>query len=155
MFAHVYTFPRTIVRRFFGTKGLSLLALIVLLGAATGCSTAPQKVTRHAWVTGLKPEKSAYYEQLHAKPWPGVMKMLKACHIQNYSIYRHEINGRIYLFSYLEYTGSDFAADMKKMAADPETQRWWKETDPCQIPLPAAAAKGEIWTPGREVFHLP
>jgi hypothetical protein len=43
---------------------------------------------------------------------------------------------------------------MKKMAADPETQRWWKETDPCQSPLPDAAAKGKIWSDMKEVYHL-
>jgi L-rhamnose mutarotase len=47
-----------------------------------------------------------------------------------------------------------FDADMKLMAADPETQRWWKETDPCQAPLPDAAVKGKIWSDAREVFHL-
>jgi hypothetical protein len=35
---------------------------------------------------------------------------------------------------------------MKKMAADPETQRWWTETDPCQSPFRDAAAKGKIWS---------
>ena len=43
---------------------------------------------------------------------------------------------------------------MKKMAADPETQRWWKETDPCQQPLPDAAARGKIWSDAKEVFYL-
>ena len=38
------------------------------------------------------------------------------------------------------------------MAADPETQRWWKETDPCQSPLPDAAAKGKIWSDTKEVY---
>ena len=82
------------------------------------------------------------------------MKQLKACHIQNYSIFEKEIDGKLYLFSYLEYTGNDFDADMKKMAADPETQRWWKETDPCQRPLPDAAARGKIWSDTQEVFYL-
>lgn len=57
--------------------------------------------------------------------------------------------------SYFEYVGSDFDADMKKVAADPETQRWWKETEPCQLPLPEAAAKGTIWSDAREVFYTP
>jgi L-rhamnose mutarotase len=43
---------------------------------------------------------------------------------------------------------------MKKMAADPETQRWWKETDPCQLPLPDAAATGKIWADTQEVYYL-
>ena len=39
-----------------------------------------------------------------------------------------------YLFSYFEYTGSDFAADMAKLAADPTTQRWWEVCKPCHEP---------------------
>jgi L-rhamnose mutarotase len=42
---------------------------------------------------------------------------------------------------------------MARMAADPETHRWWAETDPCQEPLPEAAALGKIWTEAREVFY--
>jgi L-rhamnose mutarotase len=128
--------------------------LLVLLFAVlfTGCAT--QSVQRYGWVTGLKPEKADYYKDLHAHPWPGVMNMLKQCHIRNYSIYLREIDGKLYLFSYLEYTGKDFAADCKKMAADPETQRWWRETDPCQQPLPEAAAQKKIWSDAQEVFHL-
>jgi L-rhamnose mutarotase len=133
-------------------KNLLLLLVAALLA---GC-VAPQKnaPVRYAWVTGLKPEKAEYYKQLHAQPWPSVVKQIKASHIQNYSIYVREIDGKPYLFSYLEYTGKDWDGDMKKMAADPETQRWWKETDPCQVPLPDAAAKGKIWSDAQEVFHL-
>lgn len=127
---------------------------LLALAAFSGCATPQPHVTRYAWVTGLKPEKIERYEYLHSHPWPTVSKMIKDCHIQNYSIYEREIDGKTYLFSYLEYTGTDFAADMKRMAADPETQRWWKETDPCQQPLPDAAAKGKIWSDAREVFHL-
>jgi L-rhamnose mutarotase len=79
---------------------------------------------------------------------------LKECNIRNYSIYEREINGKIYLFSYLEYTGKNFDADIKKMAADPETQRWWKQTDPCQAPLPDALKAGKIWSDTKELYHL-
>ena len=130
------------------------LALLLMSALVAGCAT-PVKVQRYAWVTGLNPEKAAYYRDLHAHPWPGVNRMIKECHIQNFSIHEKEIGGQLYLFAYLEYTGSDFAADMKKMAADPETQRWWKETDPCQIPLPDAAAQGKIWADTKEVYFLP
>ncbi len=58
------------------------------------------------------------------------------------------------LFSYLEYTGKDFDADCGKMAADPETQRWRKETDPCQQPLSDAAVNSKIWSDAEEVCHL-
>ena len=97
----------------------------------------------------------AHYEDLHAHPWPAVNKAIKDCHIQNFSIHKIEINGQLFLFAYLEYTGKDFDADMKRMAADPETQRWWKETDPCQLPLPDALAKGKVWSDTKELYFLP
>ncbi len=128
-----------------------MLGVLVLL---VGCSHLAKQPVRYAWVTGLKPEKAEYYKSLHAQPWPAVLKQIKANHIRNYSIYVREIDGKPYLFSYLEYTGKDFKGDMARMAADPETQRWWKETDPCQAPLPDAAARGKIWSDAEEVFHL-
>lgn len=132
--------------------------IFTALGSAllVACTTPTSPPTqRFAWVTGLKPDKAAYYRQLHANPWPAVNRTIKECHIQNFSIYEREIEGKIYLFAYLEYTGGDFAADMAKMAADPETVRWWKETDPCQSPLPDAAAAKKIWADTKEVYHLP
>lgn len=131
----------------------SCIALL-LVTMLVGCSPAPPAPKRFAWITGLKPEKVAYYKELHANPWPGVNRRLKESHIQNYSIHLREIEGKLYLFSYLEYTGTDWAADMKKIADDPETQRWWKETDPCQAPLPDAAAQGKIWSDLEEVYYL-
>jgi L-rhamnose mutarotase len=114
----------------------------------------PPKVQRFGWVTGVKPEKIEYYKKLHANPWPAVTRMIKKCHIRNYSIYLGELEpGKFYLFSYLEYTGNDFAADMKKMAADPETERWWKETDPCQQP-PSTKKDPGIWMDLQRVFFL-
>ena len=109
---------------------------------------------RYGMVIGLCAEKLDEYKKLHAAVWPDVLKMIKQCHIQNYSIYARKIGGKEFLFSYLEYTGKDFAADMKIMAADPATQAWWKETDPCQSALPEAKAKGKIWADAQEVYHL-
>ena len=78
--------------------------------------------------------------------------MIKECNIRNYSIYLREVDpGKIYLFSYFEYTGDDFAADMARMAADPTTQKWWKETDPCQSRCPHGET--EWWSRMDEVFH--
>lgn len=113
-----------------------------------------KRVERYGMITGLKPDKVAYYKQLHASVWPGVLKKITECNIHNYSIYLKEIDGKPYLFSYWEYVGNDFVTDMKKMAADTTTQRWWKETAPTQLPLPDAAAKGETWSRMEEVFHL-
>lgn len=113
---------------------------------------APKKVMRVGQVIGLRPEKKDYYIQLHANTWPGVLKRIHDSNIRNYSIYLAELDGKLYLFSYYEYIGDDYEADMAKIAADPETQRWWKETDPCQIRLPGTP-EGKWWKPIPEVFH--
>jgi len=136
-----------------------LLPLIFSLLILAACQSLPSGHTpesqRHLWITGLDPEKAEYYEALHAAPWPGVSRMITECNIRNMSIHKGEIEGKLYLFLYLEYVGHDFEADMARMAADPETQRWWQKTDPCQIPLPEAAAKGAIWADTKEVFYQP
>ena len=108
---------------------------------------------RYGMVIGLRPEKIDEYKALHAAAWPGVLEMIRACHIHNYSIYLRKLgDGRHYLFSYFEYQGSDFAADMARMAADPTTQKWWALCVPCQEPL-ADRASGEWWANMEEVFH--
>jgi L-rhamnose mutarotase len=140
-------------------KGLSdgFLFAFVLVGAVLLASkitgqTRPT-VERYGMIIGLKPEKIAYYKELHAATWPGVLKMIKECHIRNYSIYLKEVEpGKYYLFSYFEYRGNDFEADMARMAADPTTQKWWKETDPCQYAIPTHCPK-EWWSRMEEVFH--
>jgi len=101
-------------------------------------------------VIGLKPEKIAEYKRLHAETWPSVLKTIADCNIRNYTIFLREPENL--LFAYREYHGSDFAADAARMAADPETQRWWTFTDPCQEPL-ASRKEGEFWAPIEEVFH--
>lgn len=140
-------------------KKMVFLGGCLLVLAVAGCGTlgtAPSdnQVQRYSTITGLKVEKAAYYKELHAKPWPGVIKKLKACNFRNYSIYLKEIDGKLFLFSYFEYTGNDFKGDCARMAADPETVRWWQQTDPCQIPFPAATAKKAIWDDMEEVFHM-
>lgn len=126
---------------------LSVLSSWICL-IALGC--AQPQVQRFGSVIKVKPEKLEEYKKLHAAPWPGVMKMIHDCNIRNYSIYYKDG----YLFSYFEYIGKDFKADMDKMAADPTTQKWWKHTDPCQEPLPTRAP-GEWWAKMEEVFHAP
>ena len=108
---------------------------------------------RHAWVIGLRPEKVEEYKALHANAWPEVLKMIKDCGLQNYSIYLRELpDGGLYLFSYVEYVGEDFDADMAKMAADPVTQKWWELCKPCQTPW-ANRVGDEWWSTMEEVFH--
>lgn len=93
-------------------------------------------------------EKLEEYKQLHANVWPEIFLMIKACNIRNYSIFLKDG----YLFSYFEYTGPDYEADMAKMADDPMTQRWWAVCMPCQIPLESRKS-GEWWASMEEVFH--
>ena len=102
---------------------------------------------RIASVIRLRPEKEAEYRELHEAVWPSVLATLRAANVTNYSIFLRDG----LLFSYLEYTGDDYAADMARIAAEPETRRWWTLTDPCQQPL-ETAAEGE-WAPAEEVFH--
>jgi L-rhamnose mutarotase len=42
---------------------------------------------------------------------------------------------------------------MAKMAADPETQRWWTFCEPLQQPL-ADRTPGDWWASMEEVFHV-
>lgn len=104
---------------------------------------------RFGQVIRLKEGMEERYKELHGNPWPEVNAAIKASHISNYSIYLK--NG--YLFAYFEYDGEDFEEDMKKMAADEATQRWWKETDPCQEKM-AGASDAEWWSDMVEVYHL-
>lgn len=141
--------------RFFKLGAIAAFSLLL-----AGCQPKAEKdaaqpgpVQRYASVTGLKADKLDYYKALHAEAWPAVLSRIKDVNIRNYSIYLKQVGEEYLLFSYFEYVGNDSEADMQKMAEDPETQRWWQETDPCQQPLPEAAAKGEIWSAMEEVFH--
>ena len=106
-------------------------------------------VQRRAMVIKVLPDKLAAYRALHADPFAGVLAALKAAHVGNYSIFLKDD----VLFAYLEYSGDDWDADMARVAADPDTQRWWALTDPCQTPWPTARA-GEWWSDMEPVFFL-
>lgn len=106
---------------------------------------------RMGMVIGIAPERVAEYKKLHAAVWPGVLERIAASGIRNYTIYLREPENL--LFATWEYHGADLEADMNAIAADPETQRWWTFTDPCQRPL-ASRAPGERWAVMEEVFHV-
>jgi L-rhamnose mutarotase len=122
------------------------LALVVGMASLCGC-TQPK---RYGSVIMVKPDKLEEYKKLHAHVWPAVLKMIHECNIRNYSIFYRDG----YLFSYFEYYGKDYDADMVKMAADPTTQKWWAECKPCQQPVPSAKP-GEWWAPMEQVFYTP
>jgi len=109
---------------------------------------------RYGMVLGLKEDHIDRYKELHSAVWPDVLRMITACNLRNYSIFLRKLpDGKTYLFSYFEYVGEDFEADMRKMADDPTTRQWWGECMPCQDPLPDRA-EGEWWADMEEVFHL-
>lgn len=103
---------------------------------------------RIAHVIHLRPEVVEEYDRLHADVWPTVLDRLRGSNIRNYSIFRYGLM----LFSYFEYRGDDFDADMAAMEADAETQRWWRITVPMQIPVPEQEPGGG-WFAIPEVFH--
>jgi L-rhamnose mutarotase len=102
-------------------------------------------------VIGIAPERIADYKQLHAEVWPQVMAALRAANVRNYSIFLREPENL--LFGYWEYHGGDFEADMARVAADPETRRWWTYCAPCQQPL-ESRAPGEHWAMMEQVFFM-
>ena len=103
---------------------------------------------RYGMVIKVRPERIEEYKKLHADVWSKVLEIIKDCNIRNHSIYHKDG----YLFSYFEYVGEDFEADMAKMAADPITQKWSDLCKPCQKPL-ETRAKGEWWANMEELFH--
>jgi len=112
-----------------------------------------KNVKRYGMVIGLKKEKVDEYKKLHKNVWEDVLKIIKECNVENYSIYLCKFEkDKYYLFSYFEYTGNDFETDMVKMASDSATQKWWKRCKPCQIPLDSGT-ESDGWMNMEEVFH--
>jgi L-rhamnose mutarotase len=104
---------------------------------------------RFGSIIGVKAERLEEYKRLHAAVWPEVLQIITESNIENYSIYYK----KGLLFSYMEYVGEDFEADMRKMAIHPKTQEWWDLCKPCQEPL-STRGEGEWWADMEEVFHL-
>ena len=61
-----------------------------------------------------------------------MLEQIRRSNIRNYTIFLRDG----VLFSYFEYIGTDYEADMAAMAADDQTQRWWADR-----PLPAACRR--------------
>ena len=97
----------------------------------------------------LKPEGADEYIKQHAAVWPGVLSMITACNIINYSIFKKDNT----LFAYFEYVGNDVDRDMATMAADSETQRWWDVVKPLMEPIETRNV-GEFWADMEEIFHV-
>ena len=98
----------------------------------------------------LKPEVIPEYKRIHAAVWPEVLKAIHDSNIRNYTIFLREPEN--FLFAYWEYHGTDFDADMRKMAEAPRMKEWWTITDPMQTPL-ETRKEGEWWAEMEDVFH--
>jgi L-rhamnose mutarotase len=105
---------------------------------------------RMGMLVSLKPNRVEEYRDLHRAVWPEILRRITECNIRNYTIFLKEPENL--LFGYWEYVGSDFDADMQKMAADPDTRRWWAICKPCQEPV-GTRKEGEWWATMEEVFH--
>lgn len=113
---------------------------------------------RVAQIVKLKPEYVAKYKEAHAKVWPEVLKQIKDCNIQDYSIYHDPETG--ILFASFKYVGYDYAGDMEKLRENPRVREWWKMTDGWQESLVPGAESSEAgepswWKPVEEVFYQP
>jgi len=132
---------------------LIILATAAALFAATFyAQPANTHAQRIGMVIGIKRDQISAYEALHAASNPGVRDLLQKYHMRNFSIFIAKLDdGKYYLFGYYEYTGTDYKADMAKLAAEPRNQKWLSVTDPMQIPL----AGEQSWTIMKEVYHNP
>jgi L-rhamnose mutarotase len=115
-----------------------------------GNASEPETVTKRVgMVVGLNPVDMAEYKRLHADDNAGVRDLLNTYHMQNFSIFLHQIEGKWYEFGYYEYTGDDFDGDMAKMDEEPRIKDWLKVCDPMQVPL-----EGEkSWATMEQVYY--
>ncbi|KAG9523334.1 rhamnose mutarotase, partial [Aureobasidium melanogenum] len=103
----------------------------------------------------LRREYVDEYIKIHSEVWPGVLKRIAGSNIHDYTIFYDKQSS--ILFATFKYTGTNFDADMKAMAEDEETQRWWKVTDKMQESLNEGATSsvdGGWWRALDEVFHV-
>lgn len=103
---------------------------------------------RYGHLIRLKPEYRERYIVLHAHPFPGLIERMQEAGLRNYSIFLRDH----VLFSYYEYVGADFEADMAAMAENDTVQDWWTLTDPMQEPLPERE-EGDWWARMEELYH--
>src|SRR6476469_3651915 len=102
-----------------------VLGLAVLTEAGVQGKKEASQVRRVGMVIGIRRDKIKAYEALHAASNPGVRDLLDKYHMHNFSIFMHQLDdGKYYLFGYYEYTGTDYDADMTRLAKEPRNQKW-------------------------------
>ncbi len=126
------------------------MELINIIGPTLPEPSDGQAIERSGAMTGLVPASELQYRTLHQTNWPGVVDQMARSHRRYWVTFLIELAEEIWLFTYTEYLGKDHAADDAATAADPVTQRWWKFTEPCLIPLSEGA---ENWTTMTPLFE--
>lgn len=71
-------------------------------------------------ITRVKPGMLDAYKKIHDEIWEDVVAASHECGTRNFTIF---FVGD-YLFSYSEYIGDNYEADMKKKSQMPAIQRW-------------------------------
>ncbi|EJU00997.1 DUF718-domain-containing protein [Dacryopinax primogenitus] len=118
-------------------------------------------------VIKLRKEHAEEYKRIHASVWPGVLAALRKAHIIDYSMHflpsppfpsqagESELAGL--LIATFKYVGSDWEGDIRAVAQDEETRRWWAVTDGMQESLRMGAVGSEAggwWWDCEEVFRF-
>ena len=75
---------------------------------------------RFATLTKLKPGAKEQYKKIHDEIWDEIIAANDESNFHNFSIYIIDD----YMFSYFEYTGSDYDADIKKKLSLPAIAKW-------------------------------
>lgn len=112
---------------------------------------------RFAQIVKLKAEHVDEYKKVHAAVWPEVLKQIKDCKMEDYSIYLDDSTH--ILFACFKYVGYDFDGDMERMRENERVREWWRMTDSWQESLVPGAVSSEAgspawWKPVEEVFHV-
>lgn len=127
--------------------------VVKALGDKVRAPAKKKQPIRVGSAVGVNRETLDQYVILHKHVWPEVLDRIQKSGIRNYSIYLGELDdGELYLFSYFEYVGHDFEADMEAIAGDPVTREWWKLTDPLQRRI-RGTKTGAQWKTLEELFH--
>jgi L-rhamnose mutarotase len=111
--------------------------------------TTESDVKRVGMVIRLRPECLEEYLNLHADSNPGVRDLLARYHLENFSIFLHQIGSDWFEFGYYEYTGIDFKTDMEALAKEPRNKAWLEVCDPMQLPFENETG----WALMRQVYY--
>ena len=96
------------------------------------------------------PEVIRQYEELHANPWPEVLKSGYECGIRRVFIYRY---GR-QLFMFLETVDEfDLKRDSNRILDHPKVLEWDKLTRDLQEPVPGAPSEAK-WVEMKELHGV-